>query len=304
MNALEIDHISFSYQKHLALNDVSLKVGVGERFALVGPNGGGKSTLFKLIATLFIPESGRISVFGSDSVAQAHVVRKSLGVLFQAPALDKKLSVEENMQCHGALYGLRGAVLRRKIEECLNQLGLSDRAQQRVEELSGGFKRRVEIAKTLLSSPKLLLLDEPTTGLDPLIRRELWEYLDIVNLEMKTTLVVTTHMMDEAERCGRIGFLNEGKLLATGTPSELREKIRGDVLVMSGKSLVSLKAKAESQFALKWQEADGELRAHSHEGRVLMPKILEALGSEIEAMTLRRPSLDDVFVDLCRGSTV
>ena len=208
--AVLIDRVSHRYGNREALRSVSFEVRAAEIFALLGPNGGGKTTLFRILSTSFAPTGGRAEVFGHDLVTQSAQVRQQMGVVFQAPSLDKKLSAAENLWHHGHLYGLRGQPLRQQMTEMLGRVGLSDRARDRVEKLSGGMQRRVEVAKGLLHRPRLLLMDEPSTGLDPGARRDLWDYLKESRERDRLTILLTTHLMGEAEQCDRVAILHRG----------------------------------------------------------------------------------------------
>ena len=203
-----------------------------EIFGLLGPNGSGKTTMFRLLSTLMLPSAGHAIIMGHDAATDPAGVRRHIGVVFQAQSVDGKLSAEENLRHIGHLYGLRGAALKARAGEMLRRVGLADRAKDRVETFSGGMQRRLELAKGLLHRPSVLLLDEPTTGLDPGARRDLWQYLQILRDQERVTILVTTHLMEEAERCDRLAILSHGNLVALGTPAELKQEIGGDVILL------------------------------------------------------------------------
>jgi len=203
------------------LRGLSFSVASGDLFALLGPNGGGKTTLFRIISTLIAPTSGSVEVFGIDVATQPAEARKKLGVVFQSAAVDPWLTVLENLRHHGYLYGLSGASLARGIERALERFGLTPRAGDRVGTLSGGLRRRVELAKALLPEPPLLVLDEPSSGLDPTARRELLQELRRLRDDAGTTIVLTTHLIEEASASDRVGILHEGQLVAIGAPADL-----------------------------------------------------------------------------------
>jgi ABC-2 type transport system ATP-binding protein len=207
-----------TYGARVALAGVSLEVSAGEIVALLGPNGGGKTTLFRILATLLRSDAGSAQIAGCDVNAEPAGARAALGVVFQSPSLDRKLTVMENLRHHGHLYGLRGNGLVEKSQYWLQRVGLTERAGDRVETLSGGLARRVEIAKGMLPGPRVLLLDEPSTGLDPAARRNLWEQLDGLRQRDGVTVLLTTHIMDEAQRCDRVIMLDRGRVVAAGTP--------------------------------------------------------------------------------------
>ena len=202
---------------------------------MLGPNGGGKTTAFKILSTLLLPSQGSAHLFGFDVNKDPNLIRSRIGVVFQSQSLDLKLTVEENLRHHGHLYGLIGSKLRNQIKFTLKQLGLIGREKDRIETLSGGLRRRVELAKGLLHKPGLLLLDEPTAGLDPGARRDLWEYLNSLRLKNNLTILLTTHLLDEAERCTRVGFLDEGQLVALDSPETLKKKLGGEIVVVKTK---------------------------------------------------------------------
>ncbi len=284
------------YGTRPALRDVNLEVREGEMFGILGPNGGGKTTLFRILATLLRPHGGRASIFGRDVVAQARDVRRALGVVFQAPALDRHLTVRENLQIHGRLYGLDSATRRTASAELLERFGIADRANERAGRLSGGLQRRVEIAKGLLHRPRLLLLDEPSTGLDPAMRRDLWALLRGLRDAAGVTVVLTTHFIEEAEGCDRIAILDGGRIVACGPPAELRRDVGGDVIVIRTTDPAPAAAEIERRFGGPVTVVDGTIRLERPGGHLLIPPIVEALQDRIESITLGRPTLVDVFI--------
>src|SRR5271154_2095644 len=223
--------LSHNYGSRLALDQLTFDVQPAEIFGLLGPNGSGKTTLFRILSTLMVPTGGHAYIQNFDAAREPNRVRQQIGIVFQARSLDLKLTVAENLKHQGHLYGLKGAHLRRRISEVLARVGLLDRAKDSVETLSGGMQRRVELAKGLIHSPGVLLLDEPSTGLDPGARRDLWQYLEILRDEENVAILVTTHLMEEAEHCDRLAILNEGKLVALGSPFDLKSQIGGDVVL-------------------------------------------------------------------------
>jgi len=279
-----------------ALAGVSFDVRRGELLALLGPNGSGKTTLFRILSTALVPTAGSVAVFGVDVVRRPALARRSLGVVFQAPSLDRKLTAAENLRHQGRLYGLRGRELERRIGAALEHLGLAARAHERVERLSGGLARRVELAKGLLHRPGLLLLDEPTTGLDPAARREFWAHLAAVRGESGATAVVTTHLLDEAEACDRIAVLDEGHLVALGAPAELKAEIGGDVITIETADADALATGIEARFGCRAQVVERTVRVERERGHELVPQLVEAFPDAISGLTLGKPTLDDVFV--------
>src|SRR6266852_5399883 len=245
---ISVQDLVHRYNGRTALNGVSFEVRHAELFGLLGPNGSSKTTLFRILSTLMIPVGGRALIMGYDVAREPNQLRRQIGVVFQAQSIDVKLTAAENLWHQGHLYGLHGAALKSRIQEMLGRVGLSDRAHEKAETFSGGMQRRLELAKGLLHHPSVLLLDEPTTGLDPGARRDLWQYLQILRDQERVTVIVTTHLMEEAERCDRLAILHEGKLVALGTPAELKSEIGGDVMVIEAAAPESLAAKIKSRF--------------------------------------------------------
>ncbi|HTP31390.1 MAG TPA: ABC transporter ATP-binding protein, partial [Candidatus Acidoferrales bacterium] len=228
---IEVQNVTHRYGDRTALSNVSFEVKNGEIFGLLGPNGGGKSTLFRILSTMMVPTEGRATIAGFDVARQAAQVRRQVGVVFQTQSLDKALTVEENLRAQGHLHGLSGAVLRERMEAAMDRLGLLDRRRDLVDTLSGGLKRRVEIAKALLHRPQVLLMDEASTGLDPAARRDLSRHVENLREKEGVTILLTTHILEEADRCDRLILLHQGNIVAQGSPRELRSRIGGDVVV-------------------------------------------------------------------------
>jgi len=303
MDVILVDHLTHTYParrpakvERQALKGVSFSVGEGEIFGLLGPNGGGKTTTFHILSTFFKPTGGKATVFGRDVTTDAAAVRERLGVVFQNPSLDKKLTVWENLRHQGHLYGLQGQDLEKRIEGMLDRVRLLDRAHDLVEVLSGGLRRRVELAKGLLHRPGLLLLDEPSTGLDPGARRDLWDYLKELKSREKMTMVVTTHLMEEAEKCDRVAILNQGELVAIGTPDALKSQIGGDVISIETANPEDLCAQIQNQFGGSPKVVDGVLRLEREKGHEFIPQLVSAFPGRITSVTLGKPTLEDVFI--------
>jgi ABC-2 type transport system ATP-binding protein len=297
--AVRVRDLHHRYGDRVALAGISFDVAEGEIFGVLGPNGGGKTTAFRILSTLLPVEAGHVEIAGVDVAIDLAGVRRAIGVVFQSPSLDIKLTVRENMVCHGHLYGFSGADLSRRVDSGLAALGLTDRRDAYVETLSGGLKRRVELAKGLLSEPRILILDEPSTGLDPGARRDLWDYILTLRSERGTTVLVTTHLMDEAERCDRLAILDRGRIVAVDTPDALRHKIGGDVLTIrsSDESTLSrLAAEVERRWGIAGNLVDGSIRLEHPDARGLLREIYDAFPDEIESIQLARPTLEDVFI--------
>jgi ABC-2 type transport system ATP-binding protein len=301
--ALEVRALRHRYGDREALKGVSFEVRQGEIFGLLGPNGGGKTTLFRILSTLIVPTEGSAALFGhtlgrSADQATLQGIRKRIGVVFQAFSLDKKLTVAENLRHQGHLYGLSGAALGTRIEELLERFRLSDRARDLVETLSGGLCRRVELAKGLLHRPGLLLLDEPATGLDPGARYDLWEYLEGLRKQDSVTVLATTHIMEEAERCDRIGILSRGELVALDTSEALKATIGGDILSIETPAPAELAREIQEKLGETATVVDGSVRLERPEAHRFLPPLIESFAGRISAVTVRKPTLEDVFIRL------
>ena len=288
-----------SFGERRALDGISLEVRRGEIFCLLGPNGGGKSTLFRILATLALPDSGSAIVAGHDVLTAAPEVRARIGVVFQSPSLDGKLTILENLRCGGALYGLRGEELESRIRDSSAALNITDRLGDLVESLSGGLQRRAEIAKCLLIRPEVLLLDEPSTGLDPGARLDLWAALEDLRSRHGVTVLCTTHLMEEAARADRVGIVSGGKLVASGSPSELTSALGGDVIslgVMPGTGADHLARLLTEKTGVPASVVEGEVRLESREPYALAARVAGAFPEEISSLRIARPTLEDVFV--------
>jgi len=279
-----------------ALDGLDLEVGRGEIFGLLGPNGGGKTTLFRILTTLMRPTDGEARVLSRDCVTDPGGIRKRIGVVFQSPSLDGKLTVAENLRHQGNLYGMGGAALRTRATEMLERVRLTDRAHERAEKLSGGLKRRAELAKGMLHAPELLLLDEPSTGLDPGARRDLWTYLRDIRERDGVTSFLTTHLMEEAARCDRLAILDRGKLVALGTPTELTAAIGGDVVTIEADEPLALRDEIAARLQVEPAVVDGSLRLELPEAASFLPRLLETFPGRIDSVTVGKPTLEDVFV--------
>ena len=277
--AVRVEGLSHNYGERQALREVSFAVESGEMVGLLGPNGGGKTTLFRILATMLRPTAGDASLSGRSVMKDPHGVRSVLGVVFQRPSLDIKLTVMENLRHHGNLHGLSGNDLRKRSRNALIALGLADRARERVESLSGGLARRVELAKSLLHRPSILLLDEPNTGLDPNARRDFLDYLDNLRKRDGVTVLLTTHFLEEAERCDRVGIMHEGRLVAYDTPGKLKDIVGDEVLVLSGPRMPPIRLEGP----------------HAHR---LASDLVDRFPEEVSSYSWGRPTLDDVFVHL------
>jgi ABC-2 type transport system ATP-binding protein len=300
--AVAVDRLSFAYparrgaEPKRVLNDLSLTVERGEIFGVLGPNGGGKTTLFRILSTaLPPPEPGKARVFDADVAADPQGVRRRIGVVFQNPSLDGKLTLLENLRAQAALYGVNGADVGPRIEGALARLGIAARGGDFVEKLSGGLQRRGEIAKSLLHQPDLLLMDEPSTGLDPGARRELWDTLKELK-KARITVLLTTHLMEEGERCDRVAIVNEGRVIVAGTPAELKARIGGDVVSIQTEDPAALARDIRAKFSVEPAVLDESLRIEIRDGHKFIPALVEAFPGAVRAVSVGKPTLEDVFV--------
>ena len=295
--AITIDNLSHRYPKgKQALNNVSFGIAENQILGVLGPNGSGKTTLFHILSTLIRQSSGKVLISGLELGKDNHRIRQKLGVTFQSPGLDGKLTVTENLRHHGHLYHLSGKTLERQIDQILDDLNLSQRSKDLVDKLSGGLKRRVEIAKALLPRPRILLLDEPSTGLDPRARTNLWEVLQQLRYERDMTIVLTTHFMKEAEVCQRLAILDQGQLIANGTLEELRQPVAEQVLLIKTKRTSLVETALTNRWQLSPQKVNGHIRVENARGQAVVQEVMKALADDIDELTWRSPTLDDVFL--------
>ncbi len=294
---ISVENLVHRYENRTALNVVTFDVRPAELFGLLGPNGSGKTTLFRILSTLMVPTSGHALILGCDSAQEPARVRRQIGVVFQAQSIDLKLTAFENLWHQGHLYGLRGASLKARIEEVLGRVGLADRAKELVETFSGGMQRRIELGKGLLHHPGVLLLDEPTTGLDPGARRDLWQYLQTLRDEEHVSVLVTTHLMEEAERCDRLAIMNEGNVVALGTPAELKSEIGGDVVLLdAARNAGVLAERIRARFNVQTTVLDNQVRVERENAHRFVTEVVESFPGEIEALSISKPALEDVFI--------
>ena len=291
--AVKASDVRFAYGDREALRGVDFEVQEGAAFGFLGPNGSGKSTLFKLLSTLVPLQQGAVTMLGHDLAKDAAVIRRRVGVVFQSPAVDKKLTVLENLRYGGLMLGLSGAALQARIDACLEAADLGDRRKDSVEELSGGLRRRVEIAKCLLSEPDLVLLDEASTGLDPAARREMWK---VLRAQEGETVLFTTHLMEEAAEADRLMLLDEGGVVAQGRPGELMEEVGGQVIEIESAAAQELQRQLQSELSVEATLLDQTLRIDGENVHELVPEIMERCGDRVRRLQLAHPSLEDVFL--------
>ena len=293
---VDVRNLTFRYGDRKALDGISFSLGQRRILGLLGPNGSGKTTLFRILCTLLQPQGGQVRLAGLDPVTDPAGVRRRMGVVFQTNSLDQELTVAENLVCQGRLHGLRGARLKTRIDELLERFDLGGRRNSRVRTLSGGMRRRTELAKGLLHRPRILLLDEPTAGLDPHIRQEFWEHLTDLRDSAGITILFTTHLMEEAEVCDRLVILDQGRVVTEGSPVELKDRIGGDVIVVHSRDPNGLKTRIQARFPGPASVVNGAVRMEQRRGHELIRDLVEEFSGEIQAVSLGKPTLEDVFI--------
>ena len=296
--AIQVESLTRDFKTLIAVDRVSFEVNTGEIFGFLGPNGAGKTTTVKMLCTLLRPSSGRAQVAGFDIENQQTQVRKSIGIIFQDPSLDDRLTARENLRFHGIIYKVPRKELPELIAQSLAWMELEDRADDLVRNFSGGMKRRLEIARGLLHAPRVLFLDEPTIGLDPQTRNRIWEYLLKLRSEFNITLFMTTHYMDEAEYCDRIAIIDNGTIVALDTPAQLKAHVRGDVVILRTPDNIQASQELKEKYGFAPVVDQQGVRFEAPNGAELIPKLIRELSVRVEAASTSQPTLDDVFLKL------
>jgi len=300
--AIKVENLVKRYENTVAVDRVSFAIPEGELFGLLGPNGAGKTTIINILATLLRPTSGYAEVAGISVTGDRDALRRQIGIVFQEPALDVKLTGRENLQFHAMMYGLTKPERKVRIGQVLELVDLPDKADLLVEKYSGGMKRRLEIARGLVQQPKVLFLDEPTLGLDAQTRRHIWDYIRKLNREKRVTIILTTHYMDEADfLCDRVAIIDKGRIVAMDTPTHLKDILGGDMvhLEISGgdEPLFDVLRNADWITAIK--RHDGQLSLTMEKGDTRIPELINLAlktGTKVKSVNLRKPSLEDVFL--------
>jgi ABC-2 type transport system ATP-binding protein len=300
-NVIETKALTKSFDGLTAVDKLDITVESGENFGLLGPNGAGKTTTISMLCTILKPTSGSATVNGFDIVKEPNQVRKSIGIVFQDPSIDDRLTGRENLFMHANLYGIPPGEQRERINRILKLVELDERADDLMRTYSGGMRRRLELGRGLIHYPKVLFLDEPTVGLDPQTRDHIWTYIRELKRTHDITIVLTTHYMDEADRlCDRIGIMDYGKIIALNTPQKLKDTLEGDVIMIKSVNLDTLTALlAENLGLTKTRTVDATLEVTVRQGKALMPRIMElAIHNNIviDSILLREPNLEDVFL--------
>lgn len=302
MHIIETTKLTKKFKKLTAVNKLNLKVKEGEIFGLLGPNGAGKTTTINMLCTLLLPTSGKATVNSFDIKKQSKKVRESIGLVFQETILDQELTALQNLDFHARLYHLPKDLAKKRIKELVKLVDLKKRMNCKVNEFSGGMKRRLEIARGLIHHPKVLFLDEPTLGLDPKTRKNIWEYIKDLNKDKKTTVILTTHYMDEADvLCDRIAIINKGKIVAIGTPKELKDLLGGDVIEASVDKVTKglLKALKKASFVRKVKQENSIIFLTVKKAETKIEKIIRIIKRQkikLKSITFKKPTLDDVFL--------
>ena len=286
-----------------AVRGVDFQVEMGEVFGFLGPNGAGKTTTINMLCTLAKPTSGKASVAGHDVVSERDDVRRNIGLVFQDPTLDGYLTAAQNLQLHAELYGVESELVAQRSEQVLKMVALWDRKDSTVSTFSGGMRRRLEIARGLMHSPRVLFLDEPTIGLDPQTRRSIWTYIRELKEREEITIFMTTHYMDEAEWCDRIAIMDHGQIVALDTPEALKAQVGKDrVAIHTDDDAAAIEALQE-RFGIQARVSEGAVTFGVEAGEEFVPRLFAELGIPIKSVSVSRPTLDDVFMSYT-GTTI
>lgn len=295
---IQVEHLTKKFGDLTAVDDVSFEVAQGEVFGFLGPNGAGKSTTINILCTLTRPTSGRAVVCGLEVSRNQNQVRQCIGLVFQDPSLDDRMSAWENLEFHALVYGVPRRERRQRMEEVLHMVELWERRRGLVKHFSGGMRRRLEIARGLLHHPRILFLDEPTLGLDPQTRARIWEHLHYLRREQGVTLFFTTHYMDEAEHADRIGVIDRGRLVALDSPDAMKQALGGDIIILKTADNAAAAREIDQLFHLPVTQDGESLSLEVANGSEFIPILSRSLDTLIHSITLRRPTMDDVFLRL------
>ena len=298
MKMISVENLVKKFGNITAVNDVSFEVEEGTIFGFLGPNGAGKTTTINILCTLLSPTSGKASIHGFDCDRESAKVRQAIGIVFQDSSLDKDLTARENLMFHAYLYNVGKTERRQRVEDALKFVDLVDRADDLVKKFSGGMKRRLEVARGLIHRPKVLFLDEPTLGLDPQSRSNLWEFITTLPEKHAMTIFMTTHYMEEAEVCDKIAIIDKGRIIASGTPSELKKIIGGDVIYLRTDDNNKAMEVIRKLFEMEVSEKDGEIFISAMKGDACIPALIREIGEGVLSVRMQRPTLNDVFLKL------
>ncbi|MBC7350321.1 MAG: ATP-binding cassette domain-containing protein [Candidatus Aminicenantes bacterium] len=298
MEVIKVKNLVKKYNGLTAVDHISFSVEKGEIFGFLGPNGAGKTTTINILATLLAPTEGEVCVNNFNILTQKDQVRKSIGLVFQDPSLDDRLTAEENLYFHARLYQVPANEYKKRMAEVLALVDLLDRRKDIVKTFSGGMKRRLEIARGLIHHPAILFLDEPTLGLDPQTRAHLWDYILRLKQEKQMTIFMTTHYMNEAEYCDRLVIIDYGKIVAFDTPANLKKAVGGDIIILESPQPYQLKQEIKQKYGLEAKEENGTIIIEISNGKTFLPRLFEELTTKVTSVSLREPTLDDVFLHL------
>lgn len=296
MSIIKIENLVRKFGDFTAVGGISFSVGAGEIFGFLGPNGAGKSTTIKILSTLLKPTSGRAELAGYDVITHPTEVRRSIGMVFQDPSLDNRLTAEENLFFHAMLYDVPANLIGPRMDHVLQIVDLADRRKSLVKTFSGGMKRRLEIARGLLHHPKVLFLDEPTVGLDPQTRSAIWEHVRKLRDEIGITVFMTTHYMDEAENCDRIAIIDHGAIQAIDSPAALKRMLGGDKIIVKGDP--QLQNDIADRYHIQVQKVEDGYHFLVQGGAEFVPRVVSDFDGRIKSIQVKEPSLDDVFLHL------
>lgn len=303
MPIIKVENLIKTFGNITAVNDISLEVEEGTIFGFLGPNGAGKTTTISILCTLLSPTAGKASIAGYDCMKESSEVRKSIGIVFQDTTLDKDLTAYENLIFHAYLYNVPKDQMKERVDNVLRFVDLYNRRDDLVKKFSGGMKRRLEVARGLIHRPRVLFLDEPTLGLDPQSRTNLWEFITELPKKNNVTIFMTTHYMEEAEVCDRIAIIDNGKIIALGTPDELKKTIGGDVVSIVTTDNKNARIEIENLLKLNVTEKENELYMTCSRGDTCIPELIRTLGEKVISVRVQRPTLNDVFLKLT-GKTI
>lgn len=295
---VQVKGLTKEFPNTVAVDQISFDVSRGEFFGFVGPNGAGKTTTINMICTLIKPTQGTAVVAGFDVKTHPDQVRRSIGLVFQDTTLDERLTAWENLEFHAVIYHIPKSIRKKRIDEVMELVELKNHRDDIINTFSGGMKRRLEVARGLLHSPKVLFLDEPTIGLDPQTRSRIWDYLDRLRQEKDITIFLTTHYLDEAENCDHVSIIDQGKIIALDTPDNLKASTGLDVIHLKTSDNQKIKRELEEKYDLPVSINQGELRFEKENAESFLPIVAADFKTRIKSIGIRRPTLDDVFLNL------
>ncbi len=295
---IKVENLTKKFNGITAVDNISFEVEEGTIFGFLGPNGAGKTTTINILCTLLSPTSGRAYIAGHDCMKRSAEVRKAIGIVFQDTTLDKDLTAYENLIFHAYLYNVPKDEMKQRVSDVLRFVGLHERKDDLVKKFSGGMKRRLEVARGLIHRPRVLFLDEPTLGLDPQSRTSLWEFITELPKKHNVTIFMTTHYMEEAEVCNRIAIIDKGKIIAMGSPEELKRTIGGDIVYIRTADNMNAKQEIEKLLNTPVAEKGGELYMTCDMGDTCIPEMMRKIREKVLSVRLQRPTLNDVFLKL------